>query len=48
MTRPQKKWVSIGASTPPVARRSQAHTAPTINAATPSIGFPVVADVATT
>ena len=23
MTRPQKKWVSIGASTPPVARRSR-------------------------
>ena len=28
MMRPQEKWVSIGASTPPVARRSNAHTAP--------------------
>ena len=28
MIRPQKKWVSIGASTPPVARRSSAQTAP--------------------
>ena len=41
MTRPQKKWVSTGASTPPVARRSRAHTAPRMMAAKPSIGLPV-------
>ena len=48
MTSPQKKWVSVGASTPPVARRSKAHTAPRMIAAKPSIGLPVVAEVAAT
>ena len=48
MTSPQKKWVSIGASTPPVARRSSAQTVPRMIAAKPSMGFPVVAEVAIT
>jgi hypothetical protein len=41
MIRPHTKWVSIGASTPPLARRSNAHTVPRMIAATPSIGFPL-------
>lgn len=39
MIRPHTKWVKIGASTPPLARRSNAHTVPTKIAAKPSIRF---------
>ena len=40
MISPHTMWVRIGASTPPVARRSNAHTAPSTNAANASIGLP--------
>ena len=45
MISPHTTWVSTGASTPPVARRSHAHTVPRMIAAKPSIGLPL-ADVA--
>ncbi len=41
MIRPHTKWVSIGASIPPLARRSNAHTVPRMIAAKPSIGLPL-------
>src|SRR5262249_47342226 len=41
MISPQKKWVRIGASTPPLARRSNAQTVPRMIAAKPSIGLPL-------
>jgi len=45
-TKVQTKWVRIGASTPPVARRSSAHTVPRMIAAKASIGFRLLARVA--
>ena len=39
MISPHTMWVRIGASTPPVARRSNAHTAPSTIAAKVSIGL---------
>ncbi len=47
MIRPHTKWVSIGASTPPVARRDKAFTVPRITPAKPSIGFPLAMVAAT-
>ncbi len=41
MIRPHTKWVSTGARTPPLARRSNAHTVPRMIAANPSIGLPL-------
>jgi uncharacterized protein YbjT (DUF2867 family) len=41
MINPHTKWVSIGASTPPLARRSSAHTVPRTIAAKPSMRLPL-------
>lgn len=41
MISPQPTWVSTGASTPPLARRSSAHTVPRMIAANPSMGLPL-------
>ena len=47
MISPHTMWVRIGASTPPVARRSNAHTEPRMIAAKVSIGLSVETPIAT-